>query len=138
MAFAGDLTFNPLTDSLKGTDGKTFKFNDPSGFELPPRGYDPGENTFQPPPEDGVTVQVAVDPKSDRLQLLEPFKPWDGKQPTNCPVLIKVKGKCSKLLFFSGVDGCKLSTVVLQRLITSPPVALGSSTVDISKIYLVR
>ena len=105
MAFAGDLTFNPLTDSLKGTDGKVFKFNDPSGFELPPRGYDPGENTFQPPPEDRMTVQVAVDPKSDRLQLLEPFKPWDGKQPTDCPVLIKVKGKCSKLLFLSEADG---------------------------------
>ncbi len=138
MAFAGDLTFNPLTDSLKGTDGKVFKFSDPSGFELPPRGYDPGENTFQPPPEDGVTVQVAVDPKSDRLQLLEPFKPWDGKQPTNCPVLIKVKGKCSELLFLLGAYGCKLNTLVFQRLITSPPVAHGSSTVDISKIFLVR
>jgi aconitate hydratase len=108
MAFAGDLTFNPLTDSLKGTDGKAFKFNDPSGFELPPRGYDPGEDTFQPPPEDRATVQVAVDPKSDRLQLLEPFKPWDGKQPTNCPVLIKVKGKCSKWLFLPEADGWEL------------------------------
>jgi len=138
MAFAGDLTFNPLTDSLKGTDGKTFKFNDPSGFELPPRGYDPGEDTFQPPPEDRATVQVAVDPKSDRLQLLEPFKPWDGKQPTNCPVLIKVKGKCSKCLFLQGAGGWELNTLVFQRLITSLLVAHGSSTVDISKTFLVR
>jgi len=96
MAFAGDLTFNPLTDSLTGTDGKTFKFSDPSGNELPPRGYDPGEDTFQPPPEDRASVQVAVDPKSDRLQLLKPFAPWDGKTPTDLPILIKVKGKCSE------------------------------------------
>lgn len=95
LAFAGDLTFNPLTDTLKGKDGKPFRFSDPSGFELPPRGYDPGENTFQPPPKDRASVNVAVDPKSDRLQLLEPFKPWDKKDPKNMPVLIKVKGKCT-------------------------------------------
>ena len=138
MAFAGDLTFNPLTDSLKGADGKAFKFSDPSGFELPPRGYDPGENTFQPPPTDRATVQVAVDPKSDRLQLLEPFKPWDGKQPTDCPVLIKVKGKCSKWLSLLEAGGWKLDTLVFQRLITFPLVVHGSSTVDISKTFLVR
>ena len=96
MAFAGDLRFNPLTDSLTGTDGQQFKFSDPSGFELPPRGYDPGQNTFQPPPEDRASVQVAVDPKSERLQILKPFAPWDGKTPTDLPILIKVKGKCSE------------------------------------------
>jgi aconitate hydratase len=95
LTFAGDLTFNPLTDSLKGADGKEFKFSAPNGHELPPRGYDPGEDTFQPPPEDRASVQVAVDPKSDRLQLLKPFKPWDGKAPTDLPLLIKVQGKCS-------------------------------------------
>ena len=95
MAFAGDLTFNPLTDSLTGSDGKTFKFSDPSGNELPPRGYDPGEDTFQPPPADRASVNVAVDPKSDRLQLLKAFKPWDGKTPQNLPILIKVAGKCT-------------------------------------------
>ncbi|KAG8709561.1 Aconitate hydratase mitochondrial [Ceratobasidium sp. 395] len=95
MAFAGDLTFNPLTDSLTGTDGKSFKFTDPSGNELPPRGYDPGEDTFQAPPSDRASVNVIVDPKSDRLQLLQPFKPWDGKKPENLPILIKVQGKCT-------------------------------------------
>ena len=95
MAFAGSLSFNPLTDSLVGSDGKEFKFSDPTGNELPPRGYDPGEDTFQPPPADRASVNVAVDPKSDRLQLLTAFKPWDGKTPENLPVLIKVKGKCS-------------------------------------------
>ncbi|EJD04673.1 aconitate hydratase [Fomitiporia mediterranea MF3/22] len=95
MVFAGDLTFNPLTDTLTGSDGKPFKFSQPSGNELPPRGYDPGQDTFQPPPEDRMSVQVAIDPKSDRLQRLEPFQPWDGKTPTDLPVLIKVKGKCT-------------------------------------------
>lgn len=96
MAFAGDLTFNPLTDSLTGTDGKPFKFADPTGNELPPRGYDPGEDTFQAPPEDRASVNVIVSPTSDRLQLLKPFQPWDGKEPKDLPVLIKVLGKCSK------------------------------------------
>ncbi|THH20953.1 hypothetical protein EW146_g522 [Bondarzewia mesenterica] len=85
MAFAGDLRFNPLTDTLIGSDGKPFKFTDPSGNELPPRGYDPGQDTFQPPPTDRVSVQVAVDPKSERLQLLKPFAPWDGKNPREPP-----------------------------------------------------
>lgn len=96
FAFAGDLTFNPLTDSLTGSDGKPFKFSDPSGKELPPKGYDPGQNTFQAPPADRSRVSVAVDPKSDRLQLLTAFDAWDGTTPTDLPVLIKVKGKCSE------------------------------------------
>lgn len=95
MVFAGRLDFNPVTDTLKGADGKEFKFSDPSGHELPPRGYDPGENTFQAPPEDRASVNVAVAPTSDRLQLLKPFKPWDGKDAENLPVLIKVLGKCT-------------------------------------------
>jgi aconitate hydratase len=84
-----------MTDSLKGADGKEFKFSDPSGKELPPRGYDAGENTYAAPPEDRASVNVIVDPKSDRLQLLQPFKPWDGKDPKDLPILIKAKGKCT-------------------------------------------
>jgi len=95
MAFAGDLTFNPLTDTLKGSDGKEFKFSDPAGLELPPKGYDPGQDTFQAPPEDRLSIQVAVNPTSDRLQLLEPFKPWNGKDIVEAPVLIKAVGKCT-------------------------------------------
>lgn len=95
MAFAGDLTFNPVLDTLIGSDGKPFKFSDPTGNELPPRGYDPGQNTFQPPPGDRASVSVAVDPKSDRLQLLHPFTAWNGETPSDLPVLIKVKGKCT-------------------------------------------
>ncbi|KAJ7901593.1 aconitate hydratase [Mycena leptocephala] len=94
VASPTSLSFNPLTDSLTGSDGKPFKFSDPTGNELPPRGYDPGQDTFQPPPADRASVQVAVDPKSDRLQLLEPFQPWSG-EPKDLPILIKVKGKCT-------------------------------------------
>ena len=95
MTFAGSLTFNPLTDSLTGTDGKQFKFTEPSGKELPPKGYDKGEDTFQAPPADGSTVSVAVSPTSDRLQMLQPFKKWNGKNVTDAPVLIKAVGKCT-------------------------------------------
>jgi aconitate hydratase len=100
MAFAGNLTFNPLTDTLQGSNGKPFRFSDPTGNELPPRGYDPCQDTFRPPPVDRASVAVAVDPKSERLQLLQPFQPWDSKTPTDLPILIKVKGKCSKSLYF--------------------------------------
>ena len=95
MAFAGDLSFNPVTDSLKGKDGKEFKFSDPTGKDLPPKGYDPGANTYQEPPSDRSTVNVAVAPDSDRLQLLKPFKKWGGKDPKDLPVLIKAVGKCT-------------------------------------------
>ncbi|RUP46840.1 aconitate hydratase [Jimgerdemannia flammicorona] len=95
MTFAGDLTFNPITDTLIGADGKPFRFNDPNGNELPPRGYDPGVDTYRAPPADRSQVSVSVSPSSNRLQLLEPFKPWNGKDITDIPVLIKVKGKCT-------------------------------------------
>lgn len=95
LATAGTLDFNPLTDELTGSKGEKFKLNVPSGQELPPRGFDPGENTYQAPPEDGSSVTVSVDPKSQRLQLLSPFPKWDGKDLTDMLVLIKVKGKCT-------------------------------------------
>jgi len=95
LTLAGDLTFNPLTDSIKTPDGKSFKFNPPSGDELPAKDFDPGENTYQNPPEDGSNLNVKVDPNSNRLQLLKPFDPWDGKDLTNMPILIKARGKCT-------------------------------------------
>ncbi|KAI3642296.1 hypothetical protein MP228_011851 [Amoeboaphelidium protococcarum] len=95
MAFGGDLRFNPAKDQLKTKDGKPFKFREPSGHELPARGYDPGQNTYQPPPEQRANVQVVVDPKSNRLQKLTPFPKFNRKDPTDLPILIKVKGKCT-------------------------------------------
>ena len=87
--------FNPITDSLIGADGSLISSNLLLVDELPPRGYDAGENTYQEPPADRSNVNVAVDPKSNRLQLLEPFEKWDGKDIKEVPILIKVKGKCT-------------------------------------------
>lgn len=95
MSIAGNLTFNPVTDTLVGKDGKEFKFTDPAGIEIPAKGYDAGENTYQDPPKDGSDVVVDIKPDSQRLQRLEPFKPWENKEPRDLPVLIKVKGKCT-------------------------------------------
>ncbi|CCK72353.1 aconitate hydratase ACO1 KNAG_0J02740 [Huiozyma naganishii CBS 8797] len=93
MAIAGDLRFNPITDTLKGKDGKEFKLKAPFGNGLPERGYDPGENTYQAPPKDRSSVEVMVSPTSDRLQLLSPFEAWNGKDAKDMPILIKALGK---------------------------------------------
>uniref|UniRef100_A0A336K422 Aconitate hydratase, mitochondrial n=1 Tax=Culicoides sonorensis TaxID=179676 RepID=A0A336K422_CULSO len=95
LSIAGRLDFNPLTDTLTGSDGKKFKLDSPFGDELPTKGFDPGMDTYQAPPKDGSGVKVDVDPKSNRLQLLTPFDKWDGKDLTDMTVLIKVKGKCT-------------------------------------------
>ena len=95
MAFAGDLRFNPITDSLTAPDGSKFKFQPPRGDELPPRGYDPGQDTYAPPPADRSAISVSVDPKSNRLQLLSPFAKFNGHDAKELPILIKVKGKCT-------------------------------------------
>lgn len=93
LTIAGRLSFNPLTDKLKDKDGNEFLLSPPTGDSLPPAGFDPGNDTYQAPPKDRSAVTVQVSPSSDRLQLLEPFKPWDGKDYTNMPILIKTKGK---------------------------------------------
>jgi aconitate hydratase len=96
LVFAGSMIFNPVTDTLKGTKGD-FKFVAPQGDELPVRGYDAGQNTYQAPPLDSIRskIKVTVSPTSDRLQLLDPFTKWNGKDLTDLEVLIKVKGKCT-------------------------------------------
>jgi len=93
-AFAGNLSFNPLTDSIKTPSGKDFKFKPPFGAELPSK-FDPGQDTFQPPPAESSKVDVRIDPKSDRLQFITMFPAWDGKDITDARVLIKAKGKCT-------------------------------------------
>jgi len=95
LTLAGTLEFNPMKDSLKCPDGSDLKLAEPFGDGLPVRGFDPGEDTFQAPPEDGSAVQVDVSPSSDRLQLLSPFDKWIGKDLTDMRILIKVKGKCT-------------------------------------------
>ena len=89
LSIAGDLRFNPETDFLTDKDGNKFKLNPPSGDTLPTKGFDAGVDTYQPP-GDGTNVTVDVDPKSNRLQLLEPFAKWDGNDFLDFPILIKV------------------------------------------------
>lgn len=94
LALAGKLSFNPLTDTLKGSDGKPFRLEPPKPApEVPARPFDRGRSTYIAPPSDGSGVSVAVNPKSERLQLMEPWPAWDGKDLTDMPVLIKAKGK---------------------------------------------
>jgi aconitate hydratase len=95
LAFAGRLTFNPLTDALVNERGERVTLKPPAGDELPRRGFVPGENGYVPPARDGSRIRVAVDPSSDRLQLLAPFPAWDGKDLRALPLLLKAKGKCT-------------------------------------------
>jgi aconitate hydratase len=95
LALAGRLDFDPTTDTLTAPDGTEILLDPPVGEILPDRGYDPGENTFTAPPDDRSSVDVAVSPTSDRLQLLEPFPAWDGNDYLGLPVLMKAQGKCT-------------------------------------------
>ncbi len=95
MAIAGDLTFNPLTDSLLNENGEEVKLDPPVGVELPPKGFDVEDAGYLAPAEDGSSVQVVVNPDSQRLQLLTPFVPLTQAQLTGMRLLIKAKGKCT-------------------------------------------
>uniref|UniRef100_A0A4W3H100 Aconitate hydratase, mitochondrial n=1 Tax=Callorhinchus milii TaxID=7868 RepID=A0A4W3H100_CALMI len=95
LAIAGTLKFDPERDMLTGADGEKFKLKPPHADELPSKGFDPGQDTYQHPPKDSQGITVKVDPKSTRLQLLEPFDKWNKKDMDDMPVLIKVKGKCT-------------------------------------------
>lgn len=95
FAIAGDLTFNPVTDTLVNEDGKPVKLDDPQGLDLPPKGFDVKDPGYQAPAEDGSKIEVIVSPDSERLQLLEPFTPWDGQNLIGLKLLIKAKGKCT-------------------------------------------
>ena len=94
FALAGKLSFNPLTDTLKGADGRPFRLDPPKPApEVPPKNFDRGHATYIAPPEDGSKIDLAVDPHSERLQLMHPWPAWDGKDFLDMPVLIKTKGK---------------------------------------------
>ncbi|KAG2393447.1 hypothetical protein C9374_006978 [Naegleria lovaniensis] len=100
MAFAGRIDFNPLTDSLIGSDGKEFKFTSPQSEELPSRGFERSSLNLSPyleplPLQERKKVTINIDPKSDRLQFLKPFEAWNKNDFIDLPVLIKVAGKCT-------------------------------------------
>jgi len=92
---AGYLGFNPATDSLVGADGKEWKLTVPQGVSIPKDGFCEGKALYTAPIEDGSSVVVPISPESQRLQRLEPFAAWDGKDIIDAPILIKVKGKCT-------------------------------------------
>ena len=95
IAISGKLDFNPITDTLTNKNGDQVKLAEPTGSELPSRGFAVDDNGYQAPAADGSTVQVVVSPTSDRLQLLEPFAPWDGENIIGAKLLIKAQGKCT-------------------------------------------
>ena len=93
LALAGRIDFDPLVDTLVNDAGEEISLSTPVGIELPPQGFDPGENTFVAPPANGSSVEVKVSPTSDRLQLLEPFEAWNGLDYEDLPILVKAQGK---------------------------------------------
>lgn len=94
LALGGRLSFNPLTDTLEGADGKPFRLEPPKPApEVPEKNFDRGRALYIAPPEDGSAIELAIDPKSERLQRLEAWPAWDGKDFLDMPVLMKTKGK---------------------------------------------
>jgi len=93
LALAGTVDFDPINGTLENETGELVSLSIPEGLELPPSGFDPGEDTFLPPPENPGQVEVKVSPSSDRLQLLTPFPAWNGNDYEDLPVLVKATGK---------------------------------------------
>ena len=95
IAISGRLDFNPLTDSLINSSGEKVTLDEPTGWELPPKGFEVEDAGYLAPSKDGSNIQVTVSKTSERLQHLEPFKPWDGENILNAKLLIKAFGKCT-------------------------------------------
>lgn len=94
FALSGRLSFNPLTDALIDENGEPFRLEPPrEAPEVPPNGFDKGSPAFFSPPENGSDIEIAVDPKSERIEILRPWKPWDGQDYVDLPVLVKTAGK---------------------------------------------
>ena len=96
MSLAGRLSFNPVTDTLTGSDGTPFRLDPPGAApEVPPDNFERGRSSFIRPPDDASDIEIVVDPNSQRIQLMEPWPAWDGEDYLDMPVLVKVKGKCT-------------------------------------------
>ncbi len=95
IAISGRLDFNPITDILLTENGEKVMLAEPTGYELPLNGFDVEDNGYQEPAADGSSIDVIVNPDSDRLQLLSPFAPWNGKNILGAKLLIKAEGKCT-------------------------------------------
>ncbi len=95
MTIAGDLTFNPMTDTLTNSKGEQVKLDEPTGFEMPAKGFAVEDAGYQAPAEDSSNVEIIIPPDSKRLQLFDPFDEWDGKNISGIKLLIKAFGKCT-------------------------------------------
>ena len=95
IAISGDLGFNPKTDSLLNELGQEVKLEEPTGWELPPKGFEVDDRGYVEPDQDGSNVEVKINPSSKRLEKLEPFSPWDGNNINEAKLLIKAFGKCT-------------------------------------------
>ena len=95
VALSGKLDFNPITDKLTTKNGEEILLDPPTGWELPPNGFDVDDNGYQEPAKDGSGVEIVVNEDSQRLQLLDPFEPWNGENVEGAMLLIKAKGKCT-------------------------------------------
>jgi aconitate hydratase A / 2-methylisocitrate dehydratase len=95
LTIAGDMTFNPITDTLTNENGEQVKLNEPTGLEMPPKGFAVEDAGHQAPAEDGSKVEVVIPPDSKRLQLFVPFDEWDGQNISGMKLLVKAKGKCT-------------------------------------------
>ncbi len=96
MALGGRLSFNPLQDTLESPDGTSFMLEPPPvAPEVPEGGFETPTGVYVPPPKDGINVDVIIDPASKRLQRIQPFEAWDGKDMTNLRLLVKARGKCT-------------------------------------------
>ncbi len=95
MAISGSMLFNPMTDKLMNENGEEVMLDEPTGEELPAKGFDVEDPGYQAPADDGSGIEVVVSPESERLQILTPFAPWDGKDYTGLKLLIKAFGKCT-------------------------------------------
>ena len=95
IAISGRLDFNPITDSLTNNEGEKVKLDEPTGWELPPKGFEVEDAGYLAPSSDGSKIEVTVSETSERLQILEPFEPWNGENILNAKLLIKALGKCT-------------------------------------------
>ena len=95
FALSGHLAFNPMRDTLTTPNGQVVKLQPPSGAELPKQGFDVGDSGYVPPAEEGSKISILIRPDSRRLQLLQPFAPWEGEDLKDLYLLAKVEGKCT-------------------------------------------
>lgn len=128
MAYGASLHFNPLTDTLPLPNGGTFRFSPPTGNVWPERGYERTLEHYQAPRDDGSDVELELNQKSERIQLIQAFAGWNEEDRQEVEMLIKVKGKCSKSLAQS-LTRLRL-TVEAQRQTIFLLLGLGTSTVD--------